>query len=85
MQFLLKLLFATFFVLKLANVQPFNGWSWLLIFTPLAVHWLRVVVVGFWKKFGLDKVFYGEIEQMRYDRLLKKEIKRFKNKLNDEN
>ena len=85
MRFLLKLLFAAFFILKLANVQPFNGWSWFLIFAPLAVHWLRVVMVVFWKKFGLDKVFYGEIEQMRYDRLLKKEINRFKKKLNDEN
>ena len=85
MRFLLKLLFAAFFILKLANVQPFNGWSWFLIFAPLAVHWLRVVVVGLWQKFGLDKVFYGEIEQMRYDRLLKKEINRFKKKLNDEN
>ena len=50
MQFLLKLLFAAFFILKLANVQPFNGWNWFLIFAPLAVHWLRVVVAGFWRR-----------------------------------
>ena len=42
MRFLLKLLFAAFFILKLANVHPFYGWSWFLIFAPLAVHWLRV-------------------------------------------
>lgn len=74
--FLLKALFGAFLILKLADVDPFSGWSWYIIFLPLVLHFLHALFIKIWADLGLAELWAYEIATVRYDLLMKKEIRR---------
>ena len=78
---LLELLFVVFLTLHLAGVQPFAGWKWYTIAIVLFVEVLVRLAKRVWHAYGLDKLIYTLIEEVRYDIRLRKNVKRFKNDL----
>lgn len=71
---LLELLFVVFLTLHLAGVQPFAGWKWYTIALVLFVEVIVRLLKKLWYGYGLDKVLYEQIEMMRYDTLLRREV-----------
>ena len=76
--FLLKALFGAFLVLKIAQVQPFAGWSWWFVFMPLVLHFAHWYALELWKRLGIAAKLDYELAKLQYDMVLKKEVKKAK-------
>lgn len=78
---LFNLLFAAFLILKIAAVQPFAAWSWFYVAAPLIAGWVFGFIARFVEKTGFVQSFWGEIELLKYEILLKRETNKFKKQL----
>lgn len=74
----LKLLFATFVVLKLLGKEPFAGWSWFgFIALPIYVQLFFDLCYRVWERMGLRQMFYVMLEMKRYEIMLAREKKKY--------
>ena len=78
---LLELLFAVFLVLSIMDVSPFNNWPWWQIIGPLVINGIIKILKLAWTNYGLDKLLYAEVENAKYEVLLRREVRRAKKQI----
>lgn len=77
----MQFLFALFITLHIAGINPFQGFKWYYISALLLLDGIITLLCNLWHAYGLKNVIRSEIQMMRYERIKKREVEKYKNEL----